>query len=208
MFTNAIGVQVRRFEEREHEGAPARVVTLERTYPAGMSDIWDAMTSPERLPRWFLPVSGELRQGGRYQLDGNAGGTITRCDPPRALDISWEFSGATSWVTVRLSPEGEGTLLVLEHIAPVGVMEDHWESFGPAATGTGWDLALMGLGLHLKDGRSVDQEEVERWSASEPGRTFMRESTAAWAEVHVAAGEDRCVAQAMAQRTAAFYMGD
>ena len=30
---------------------------------------------PSGFPRWFLPISGELRLGGRYQLTGNAGGT-------------------------------------------------------------------------------------------------------------------------------------
>ena len=44
--------------------------------------MWDACTDPERIGRWFLPVSGDLRLGGRYQLEGNAGGEILRCEPP------------------------------------------------------------------------------------------------------------------------------
>src|SRR5690242_10613831 len=55
------------------EAGEARVVTLSRTYSTELSDLWDACTNPERIPRWFLPVAGELHEGGRYQLEGNAG---------------------------------------------------------------------------------------------------------------------------------------
>ena len=44
--------------------------------------MWDAVTSAERIPRWFLPISGDLRLGGRYQLEGNAGGEVLECAPP------------------------------------------------------------------------------------------------------------------------------
>jgi uncharacterized protein YndB with AHSA1/START domain len=50
-------------------------VTITQVYAAPVEDVWDACTNPARIPRWFLPVSGELRLGGRYQLEGNAGGT-------------------------------------------------------------------------------------------------------------------------------------
>src|SRR5262245_54318494 len=116
MFSNALGAEFRRFEEREYQGKPARVVIASRIYDTDREDLWDALTSRERIPRWFLPIVGELKLGGRYQLQGNAGGTITRCDPPGALDLTWEFGGGLSWVTVRLEPEGKRTQLTLEHI--------------------------------------------------------------------------------------------
>lgn len=50
----------------------ARTATIRRSYDADIEDVWDACTNPERLPRWFLPVSGDLRLGGRYQFEGNA----------------------------------------------------------------------------------------------------------------------------------------
>ena len=52
------------------EGQPARAVTLSRSYRTGIADLWDAVTSAERIPQWFLPVSGTLEPGGRYQLEG------------------------------------------------------------------------------------------------------------------------------------------
>src|SRR5438309_5051618 len=83
----------------------ARTVTISQTYDAAIDDVWDACTNPERIPRWFLPVSGDLRLGGRYQLEGNAGGTIQRCDPPRSFAATWEYGEGVTWIEVRLSTE-------------------------------------------------------------------------------------------------------
>jgi len=91
-----IGAVVRRVEDREQEGTPVRVVVATRRYDTDIDDLWDALTNAERIPRWFLPVSGELRLGGRYQLEGNAGGTIKVCEPPHSLAVTWEFGGGMS----------------------------------------------------------------------------------------------------------------
>jgi hypothetical protein len=45
---------------------------LRRTYDAPIEDVWDACSDPDRLKRWFSPVSGDLRLGGRFQIEGNA----------------------------------------------------------------------------------------------------------------------------------------
>jgi len=208
MFDNALGAEFRRFENREHEGKPARIVIATRTYATDPADLWDALTSRERIPRWFLPIEGELKLGGRYQLIGNAGGTITRCDPPQALDLTWEFGGGISWVTVRLAPDGEGTLLTLEHIVHASDVDQHWAQFGPGAVGVGWDLAFLGLGRHLESGgAAVDRDAAQAWMGSEAGKAYMRTSATAWAEAHIAAGENPETARAMAQRTIAAYTG-
>jgi uncharacterized protein YndB with AHSA1/START domain len=208
MLTNALGVEFRRFETRDHEGKPARVVIAERSYDTDSEDLWEALTSRERIPRWFLPVEGDLRVGGRYQLKGNAAGTITRCESPRALDVTWEFGGNTSWVTVRLRPEGKGTRLTLEHIVAASDADEHWARFGPGAVGVGWDLALLGLNLHLKSaGVGVDHAAVHKWMSSADGKAFMHQSAKAWAEAHIAGGESPEVANRMAEHTAAFYTG-
>lgn len=208
MFADVIGAQFREYVEREHEGRPARVVVAARSYETKIEDLWDAVTNPERIPRWFSRVEGELKLGGRYQIQGNASGTVTRCEPPRALDLTWEFAGAMSWVTVRLEPQGAATRLVLEHIVLASDLDEHWKQYGPGAVGVGWDLTLLGLAHHLESGgEPVDHQAVERWSASEEGKTFMRTSAAAWADSHIAGGEDPSVARGMADRTAAFYTG-
>src|SRR5262250_1375280 len=86
-----IGAVTREVHTREYQGRPARVVVATCAYDSGIDDVWDAVTNPERIPRWFLPVSGDLKPGGRYQLQGNAGGQITACDAPRSFDVTWEF---------------------------------------------------------------------------------------------------------------------
>ena len=65
--------------QREVSTTPARageakVARLTRTYEAPVADVWEALTSAERIGRWFMPISGDLHQGGHFQLAGNAGG--------------------------------------------------------------------------------------------------------------------------------------
>jgi uncharacterized protein YndB with AHSA1/START domain len=186
------------------EAGEARTVTISQTYGAAIDDVWDACTNPERIPRWFLPVSGDLRLGGRYQLEGNACGTIERCDPPRSFAATWEYGGDVSWIEVRLSAEPDGgTRLELEHIAHVG--DERWAEFGPGAVGVGWDMGLMGLASHLSSGRAVDPHESAAWVASDEGRRFMSLSSQRWRDANVAAGTDEVDAQAAADRTTAAY---
>lgn len=202
-----IGAVTRTVSRRDVEGTPARVVAAARPYGAPPEEVWDALTNPERIPRWFLPVSGDLRPGGRYQLEGNAGGEILQCDRPRHLRITWEMHGQASWLGVRLSEEGSGgTRLELEHVAHVP--EDFWDQFGPGAVGVGWDQALFGLEQHFATGERVTPAEAARWVASEEGRSFVRQSSDAWRAASVAAGTDAAAAEAAAARTTAFYTGD
>jgi uncharacterized protein YndB with AHSA1/START domain len=183
------------------------VVIATRRYDTDIDDLWDALTSAERIPRWFLPISGELRLGGRYQFEGNAGGEITRCEPPLLLSVTWEYGGEVSWLTVTLKGDSSGgTRLELEHIAHVD--GDRWDRFGPGAVGVGWDLALMGLGLHLASGVAVDRAAAMAWSSSEEGKRFMRGSSEAWGQASAAAGTDKVAARAAAARTSAFYCGE
>jgi uncharacterized protein YndB with AHSA1/START domain len=185
----------------------ARTTTIARTYDTSVEELWDAVTSPERIPRWFLPVSGDLRLGGRYQLEGNAGGTIERCNPPNGFTATWEYGGEVSWIEVRLRPEpGAGARLELEHIAPLS--DERWTEFGPGATGVGWDLAFLGLGWHLESGWSVGAGEGAAWMASPQGREYTSLSSARWCDASIAAGTDAGAARAAAARTTAAYTGD
>ena len=81
-IVKTIGAVTRTIESREREGRPARALIASRTYDTSVDDLWDAITNPERIPRWLTPISGELRLGGQYQLHGNASGRILRCEPP------------------------------------------------------------------------------------------------------------------------------
>jgi uncharacterized protein YndB with AHSA1/START domain len=191
---------------RELEAGTARVATISQVYDTDLEDLWDAVTSVERIPRWFLPISGDLRVGGRYQLEGNAGGTVQTCEPPTGFSATWEYGGAVSWIEVRLSPEDDGrTRFELEHVGHVD--DDLWVQFGPGAAGVGWDSGLMGLFLHISTGGApaADPQATMAWMASAEGRDFMASSSDAWCEASIAAGEDPAIARAAADRTTAAY---
>lgn len=205
--TRLIGAVTREISSCEKNGAPARVLVATRDYSTSIEGLWDALTNPERIPRWFLPISGDLRLGGRYQLEGNAGGEIVECEPPHRLGVTWEMHGQVSWVNVQLSKKSNAsTHLRLEHIAQVP--EEFWGQYGPGAVGVGWDQGLLGLDQHFAVHASVRPEDAMTWVQSDEGRSFIRQSSEAWCLASIAAGTEPTAARAAAKRTTAFYTGD
>jgi uncharacterized protein YndB with AHSA1/START domain len=186
-----------------------RAIRLRRDYDAPIEDVWDALTNPERIGRWFLPIKGEYRVGGTYQFEGNAGGEIVACERPNRLKVTWVYGEVTSdadisELEVRLSPvDGGLTRFELEHTAIVP--DDRWDEYGPGAVGTGWDGGLLGLTLHLR-GKALDDPVA--WQSSAEGRAFATRSSEAWGDAHRAAGADpETVARGVANTTA-FYAPD
>jgi uncharacterized protein YndB with AHSA1/START domain len=196
------GLVTRELRSGFRDGAPTKIVIARRVYPTDQADLWDAVTNPERIPRWFLPISGDLQAGGRYQLEGNAGGVVERCDEPESFAVTWEYDSNLSWVTVTLTPSAAGTTLELAHEAHV---DDIWSQYGPGATGVGWDLALMGLGLHLDSGAAVDPTEAAAFTLSADGVEFVKRSAAGWADAAMSDGDEPSPAREAAERTVAFY---
>ena len=200
-----LGAVERTVSSLERDGQAARAVTLARSYATTVEDLWDAVTSAERIPRWFLPVSGRLEPGGRYQLEGNAGGTVMYCEPPSHLGLTWEIGGDVSWVEARLRSEGTGrSRLAITHTAPVS---EHWRKFGPGAVGVGWEMGLLGMELHLAR-PNEPKLDTATFHTTRDGRALLVGSSAAWGRAAEAAGTDPEVARAAAQCTAAFYTGD
>jgi len=81
-------------------------VLMRRSYRAEPAEVWDALTDPERMRRWFMPVSGDLKVGGSFQLEGNAGGDILECDPPKRFKVT--FGGPTSLLCRPRKSRGSG----------------------------------------------------------------------------------------------------
>jgi uncharacterized protein YndB with AHSA1/START domain len=202
-----IGAVTRVVGSRDKDGRPARIVLASRSYDTTVEDVWDALTNPERIPRWFLPISGELRLGGHYQLEGNAGGEITQCEPPRHFALTWAAGGGEdSWVDVQLIAEpGGGTRLELEHVAHVP--EEMWNEYGPGGVGVGWDSALLALNQHLATGATLDAQAGQMWMGSAEGKVFVTASSNDWCRASIAAGTDAATARAAADRTTAAYTG-
>src|SRR5436190_5931304 len=187
-------------------GADGWAIRLRRTLDAPIEDVWDALTTPERIGRWFLPISGDYRLGGRYQFEGNAGGEILACERPSLLRATWLMGpqGGPSEIEIRLSSAGdERTVFAFEHTAVVP--DEFWTQYGPGAVGVGWDGGMLGLVLHLRGGSVGDPIA---WQLSDEGREYSTRSAAAWGEAHRAVGaDDEAVATAVANTTA-FYAPD
>ncbi len=188
----------------------AYTVELRRRYDAEIEDVWDTITSAERLPRWLTPVTGDLRLGGKFELEGMAHGEILRCEPPRLLKVSWLYGPdadaweGTSEVEVRLTPGPTGdTELELIHAA---VVDPHFfPTYGPGAGGVGWDLGLLAL-ARLLGGDEI--ESLDEFGKSPEGREFSRRSAAAWGRAHLEAGGDPAHVAAAVEATTKFYVPD
>ena len=195
----------RRVGSRVLEAGEARTSTISQVYAAEIDDVWDACTNAERIPRWFLPISGDLRVHGRYQLEGNAGGTITECEPPNALrrDVGVRRHGQLDRGATDGGPDG-GTRFELEHVAHVddetlGAVRSrcHRSRLGPLPDGPRAASRVRG--------EPVDPKAFEEWSASADGKRFVTMSSDRWFEANVAAGADRDQARVAADRTTAAY---
>lgn len=190
----------------EHGETATVVATISQSYATTARDLWDACTSAERLARWFGTVSGDLELGGRYQIEGNADGTIEACEPPSGFKVTWEFAGNISWVTVRIETDDDGARLTLEHSVTEDFPNDFWTTYGPGATGVGWDLAFLGLALHITTGESTPSEGSE-WERSDAAREFIAGSSRRWADASIAAGTPEDAARAAERATTGFYTG-
>ncbi len=200
-----LGAVERSVSSLERDGQAARAVTLSRGYATTVEDLWDAVTNAERIPRWFMPVSGDLELGGRYQLEGNAGGVIEECEPPSRVALTWEFGGDVSWVEARVAEEGAGRVrLTVTHTS---LLSEHWEQYGPGAVGVGWEMGLLGLALHISRPDEPKPDTV-KFATSRDGKALMMGSSERWGEAAVGGGEDPAAARAAAGRTAAFYTGE
>lgn len=191
---NDLIAELERVRRSVGDDGARKVVELRRSYDADVADVWDACTNPERIPRWFLPISGDLRLGGRFQLEGNAGGEIKECDPPQRLAVTWEYGGDVSFLYLDLAGNNGATELRLRHAATVN---DHWDTYGPGAVGVGWDLTLLGLAAYLPGGAAVPK--------GMPPPEVMRRSAQDWGAAHAASGVPAAAAEEAAARTSAFY---
>ncbi|MEM6731753.1 MAG: SRPBCC family protein [Myxococcota bacterium] len=203
-FEHHLGAVQRSVASLEVDGKASHAVTLSRGFATNVEDLWDVITVPERLSRWFAPLSGELHLGGRFQLEGNAGGEITACEAPKHLVVTWEIGGETSWVEVRLANEGqEHARLTLTHTA---LHSSHWDTYGSGATGVGWELGLLALDLYLGDlANPLDEATL---TTTPDAKAFMRASSERWGDASAAAGVDKDVALSAVKATTAFYTGE
>jgi uncharacterized protein YndB with AHSA1/START domain len=162
-LASVITAHERTLARRRNGDGDAYLLRLSRLLPAPQDQVWDALTSPERIRLWFLPVSGDLRRGGGYQLEGNAGGDILYCDPGRRFTLT--FGTPDSILDVQLAPDPRGgTRLDFEHAAAFQMPEeDYLDNIGDFAPG--WETPLAALDLHLRGALPAGPraEDMDLW---------------------------------------------
>jgi len=150
-------------------------VLMRRSYQAEPEELWDALTDPERMKRWFWPVTGDFKVGGSFQLQDNAGGEVLECEPPKRFKVT--FGGPTSLLELRLIPGANAsTELELEHTvgelpAPGGA--------GALYVGPGWEGGFLALAMYIDGTFPTDRTPVE--VADDPVMVdFNEQSVRAW----------------------------
>jgi len=129
----------------------ARVAVFERTYDAPIEDVWAACTDPDRLRRWYVPVTGDLRVGGRFEQAGMGSGEIVRCEPPHRLALSLGGGGADE-IDLRLSTgDRGGTVLELQHATTIDQHRIGGQRFDAIfCMGGGYYPRFVALDRHLR----------------------------------------------------------
>lgn len=181
-------------------GEEGRIVIVAQTFPIAAPELWDTCTNPEKIKQFFSPVSGELKVGGRFEVQNNASGTIKACNPPSDYCVTWEFGGSTSWVEVRVTTQSDNarSRLELSHISPVN---KHWEEYGAGAGGVGWEMSFAGLSYFLK-GIKVGEE----WFGQDETKEYLTKCSESWGKAAIEGGEDTAVVEGAVKRTTAFYI--
>ena len=147
----------------------SRTLTLHRTYPDPVEDVWAAFTDSDRLARWFGSYRGTGRPGGTVELtvtgEVDAGGavadpvtvTIHECAAPHRLVVEVpDEPGRSSWlIEVTLAGTGGGTELTFVQRLVEGLDQ------ADVAAGWNWYLDRLGASLH--------GAPMPEWSAYAPG---------------------------------------
>ncbi|GAB3251511.1 SRPBCC family protein [Arthrobacter pigmenti] len=153
---NELAAVHRQVSRENADGDEIVRVTMSRQYSTDAADLWSALTEPDRIARWFMPISGDLREGGSFQLEGNADGEILTCDSPSLLRTT--FGGPDSIVTLTLAPGDDGTTeLQLDHTVPLAMAQN---VAGALYVGPGWDGAFLGLALYVAGEAEGDPVEA------------------------------------------------
>ena len=139
-------------------------MAFDRVYDTDAADLWETLTDPERLARWFARVDGDLREGGRFTIhfddDDVPDCRVTSCDAPRGYTLGVVARHAYLAGHRRRRTAGEGARLRLTHT--------RLSSSSAAGYAAGWDVYLRRLD-ELVAGREVRDTWSEDWSGAHEG---------------------------------------
>lgn len=128
-------------------------ITFERIYNHSIDKVWDAITNPDKMTKWFTDVEWDFKAGGKITFTfqdkekTKTYGRIVTVEPPRLLEYEWHNDeGPHEFARWELFEEGhEKTKLMLAYSR---IIEDY--AIGVSA---GWHITLDDLG-ELLDGQT------------------------------------------------------
>jgi uncharacterized protein YndB with AHSA1/START domain len=141
-------------------------LVVRRLVRASPEKIFAAWTDAASLSQWWgpegVPCAGaelDVRVGGAYRIgntmpDGRTvwiTGVFERVEPPRELVFTWHVDGGVAErVSVKLTPQGEATDVVVVHQKIV-------DAAARASHARGWEGCLAGLARHMEQTRPIDR---------------------------------------------------
>ena len=137
---------------------------LERRYDASPEEVWSVLVEPAHVRNWLANMTIEPREGGRVTFDWGGTnqneGIVRAFDPPRVFEYTWTREGE-SVIRFELRPDGDGTLLVLDHAAT---------SLGQAVSvGAGWQSHLEAIDALLAGSPTTRDDWTARYEQLRPG---------------------------------------
>jgi uncharacterized protein YndB with AHSA1/START domain len=95
------------------------VIEVEQFYSHPPAAVWKALTTPELHARWWAPGDVRAEVGHKFDLDmGNWGKQsceVLAVEPEQLIRYLFAAGVLDTIITWRLSPEGNGTRLILRH---------------------------------------------------------------------------------------------
>jgi uncharacterized protein YndB with AHSA1/START domain len=165
-------------DRQVRRGNGGNSAVLRRRYDAPVEKVWNAWTDRAQLTRWLGKIRGEVRSGCDIEIDigtpEKVNSRILRLDPQRRLVMTWTYApnplDPADEVDLRLIPDGEGTILELQHRS---IDESAWW----VGAGPGWEDWLIRLNALLpgEDPAEVPSNEIQpqlemRWAMlTDPG---------------------------------------
>ena len=123
------------------EGDQTEAIAFEFELAHPPEKVWRALTEPELLARWLLPVTGFVLEPGttfRFQADpqegwdGRVDGQMLEVDPTRRLRYRWVVGELDTVVTFSLSATASGTRMTM---IQTGFKEGQKRNWGGARYG-------------------------------------------------------------------------
>jgi uncharacterized protein YndB with AHSA1/START domain len=148
-------------------------IRFERRLAHPIERVWEAITDPAQVIRWWGKLDSDMAEGGNFSLlwlnEGDEGensgfrGTLTEFDPPRVLETRgvWGAEGE-AWgetptlLRFELEPQGGGTILRFTNTLELP------EEFA-TKTPAGWHWHLDALAGVLEGAPDRNLASVEGW---------------------------------------------